>query len=295
MRIALFYFSGSGNTKTVALKWKDSISSLGFECDLFNIEKDDFDFNNVNQYDKIGFAYPVHAFNAPKNVWKYAKRFPKLENEKKVFLLMVSGEPLNMNHSSGNKMLRILRRRNYKLENDYHYVMPYDLVFRHTEKRAAIMFETMNKLVPIDAYHYLVEGKKENTKKLHLVGWFIWLLRIEQWFAGVNGKLFRINKKKCIKCMKCVNNCPVKNIEYRDGKFIFHSQCLMCTRCAFHCPTDAFSIGILNSWKVNKPYSFKIPEIEEKDRHPKYCKKSYIRYYKEADEKIQNFEKRSAL
>ena len=74
MRIALFYFSGSGNTKTVALKWKDSISSLGFECDLFNIEKDEFDFNNVNQYDKIGFAYPVHAFNAPKNVWKYWKQ-----------------------------------------------------------------------------------------------------------------------------------------------------------------------------------------------------------------------------
>ena len=295
MKIAIFYFSGTGNTELTAKKWKESASALGIDVDLFKIEKDEFDFSKIEEYEKIGFAYPVHAFNTPENVWRYAKKFPKLENPKKIFLIMVSGEYLAMNHSSGRKMLRILKRRNYILENDYHYIMPYNLVFRHTEERATRMFNTMNELVPIDVEEYLVEGKMHRTRKLHLVGFFIFALRIEQWFSGWNGKLFKVNNKKCIKCMKCVNNCPTQNIKFVDGKFKFDNRCLMCARCAFYCPADAFSIGILNSWRVNKPYLFKETDLVEKDKHPLYCKNSYIRYYKEATERIENFKKRKAI
>ena len=288
MKVAIFYFSGTGNTEKVVRKWKESSESFGVSIDLVKIEKDDFDFSKINEYDKIGFAYPIHAFNAPENVWKYAKKFPKIENSKKVFVIMVSGEYMTINHSSSKKLLRILKRRNYVLESDYHYIMPYNMIFRHTEARATRMYETMNKLVPIDAKEYLVDNKPHLIKKHHFVGWFIFILRIEQWFSGVNGRLFKVNKKKCIKCMKCVNNCPVKNIEYVNGKFKFHGNCLLCTRCSFNCPTDAFSIGILNSWRVNKPYSFKPVDYQEVDKHKRYCKKSYERYYKEAEARINS-------
>lgn len=288
MKVAIFYFSGTGNTEKVVRKWKESSELFGVSIDLFKIEKDDFDFSRISEYDKIGFAYPIHAFNAPENVWKYAKKFPKVENSKKVFVIMVSGEYMTINHSSSKKLLRILKRRNYVLESDYHYIMPYNMIFRHTEARATRMYETMNKLVPIDAKEYLVDNKPHLIKKHHFVGWFIFLLRIEQWFSGVNGRLFKVNKKKCIKCMKCVNNCPVKNIEYVNGKFKFHGNCLLCTRCSFNCPTDAFSIGILNSWRVNKPYSFKPVDYQEVDKHKRYCKKSYERYYKEAEARINS-------
>ena len=288
MKVAIFYFSGTGNTEKVVRKWKESSESFGVSIDLVKIEKDDFDFSKINEYDKIGFAYPIHAFNAPENVWKYAKKFPKIENSKKVFVIMVSGEYMTINHSSSKKLLRILKRRNYVLESDYHYIMPYNMIFRHTEARATRMYETMNKLVPIDAKEYLVDNKPHLIKKHHFVGWFIFILRIEQWFSGVNGRLFKVNKKKCIKCMKCVNNCPVKNIEYVNGKFKFHGDCLLCTRCSFNCPTDAFSIGILNSWRVNKPYSFKPVDYQEVDKHKRYCKKSYERYYKEAEARINS-------
>lgn len=291
MKIALFYFSGTGNTEKVVKKWKESASSFDVLIDLVKIENDDFDFLLINQYDKIGFAYPIHAFNAPENVWRYAKKFPALENSKKLFIIMVSGEYMTINHSSSKKLLRILKKKNYILESDYHYLMPYNMIFRHTEKRAFEMYDTMNKIVPIDVKNYLQKGEVHLLKKHKCVGWFIWLLRIEQWFSGVNGRLFKINKKKCIKCMKCVNNCPTKNITFKDGKFSFGNNCLLCTRCSFNCPTDAFSIAVLNGWRVNKPYAFKNPDYIEKDKHPHYCKKSYIRYFKEAQQKIENLEK----
>ncbi len=281
MKIALFYFSGTGNTKTVVNRWKDEASKFDSNIELFDIEKSPK--VELTQYDKIGFAYPIHAFNAPENVWRFAKTLPRLEKPIPLFIIMVSGEYMTINHSSASKLRRILKRKNIIFESDYHYLMPYNLVFRHTELRAYQMYKAMNDIVPIDIKEYLIDNKPHKLKKLHLMGWFIFLLRIEQWFSPLNGKLYRVNMKKCIKCMKCVEACPVHNIEFKDDKFIFHNKCLLCARCSFNCPKDAFKIGILNGWRVNKPYAFKEVNVEEKDKHPYYCKRSYKRYFKEIE------------
>ena len=286
MKVCIFYFSGTGNTELTVKKWQSEAQKNGIDCRLFKIEENHKEPVDVNEFDRIGFAYPIHAFNAPKNVWKFANNIKKADEAKQAFVIMVSGEYMNLNHSSDNKLKRIIKRRNLIINSEYHYLMPYNMIFRHTEKRAFQMYQTMNALVPLDVQDYLVDNKPHKLRKHHLVGWLIWMFRIEQLFAPVNGKTFKINKKKCIKCMKCVNACPTHNIEFKDGKFKFHNHCLCCTRCSFNCPTNAFSIGLLTSWKVNGRYQFKEPEVEEVDKHPKYCKKSYIRYYKEAEERL---------
>ena len=288
MKVAILYFSGTGNTELCVKKWKKSAEALGINVDLYKIESVNANDIDISQYDKVGFGYPIHAFNAPKNVWKYAKKVAKQNKKIPLFAIMCSGEYMNLNHSSFGKTKRILKRRGFVFESEYHYVMPYNMIFRHTEARALQMFETMNKLVPIDVKEYLVDNKPHKLKHCHLVGWLIFLFRIEQPFAPINGKLYKVKKDKCIKCMKCVNNCPTHNIEFKDGKFKFHNHCLCCTRCSFNCPTDAFKIALLNSWRVNKPYAFKPLDIDEKDRHPRYCRRSYKRYFGEAAQRIEN-------
>ena len=286
MKIAIYYFSGTGNTELTVKKWQSEASKHNIDCQLFKIEENPKEEVDVSSFDKIGIAYPIHAFNAPKNVNKFVNLIKKVDEKKDAFVIMVSGEYMNLNHSSDNKLARILKRRNLIVNSEYHYLMPYNMIFRHTEKRAFQMYETMNALVPLDVEDYLLTNKSHKLKKHHLVGWLTWTFRIEQVFAPVNGKTFKINKKKCVKCMMCVKNCPTNNIEFVDGKFKFHNHCLCCTRCSFNCPTNAFSIGLLTGWKVNGKYKFKNPEVEEVDKHPRYCKKSYIRYYKEAEERL---------
>lgn len=69
-------------------------------------------------------------------------------------------------------------------------------------------------------------------------------------------------------------NCPVGNIKTDgNGKFSFGGDCVMCARCSFNCPTNAFDIGMLNGWKVNGRYSYKLPEKPEEDKHAWYCKR----------------------
>ena len=286
MKILLMSFSGTGNTTLCGEFLKNHFEECGHQVDHYQIkESNSFDYD-INDYDLVGFGYPIHAFNAPSNVNKFVKRIKKVEEKKPAFVLMVSGEYMTLNHSSDNKMKRILNRRNILIDSEYHYIMPYNMIFRHTEKRAYQMYKTMNALSELDVKDYLIDNKCHKLAKHKGVGWLIWMFRIEQPFAPVNGKTFKINKKKCVKCMQCVKNCPTHNIEFKDGKFKFHNHCLCCTRCSFNCPTNAFSIGLLTGWKVNGKYKFQEPTIEEVDKHPKYCKKSYIRYYKEADERL---------
>lgn len=291
MKIAIYYFSGTGNTELVCKKWAEEAKKHHVECDLFKVEDVKEEKVDVSNYDKVGIAYPIHAFNAPKVLWKFTTRIAKLSAKKPAFIIMVSGEYMTLNHSSDYKVARILKRRNLVIESEYHYLMPYNMIFRHTEKRAYEMYKTMLALSELDVKEYLSENKPHKLKKHLSVHFIIWLIRIEQLYAPLYGKMLRIKKKKCIKCMKCVNSCPLNNIKYADGKFKFGWHCTLCARCSFNCPTNAFSCGFLQLWKVNGRYKFKEPEIEEIDKHKRYCKKSYLRYYKEASERLNQIEK----
>ncbi len=63
---------------------------------------------------------------------------------------------------------------------------------------------------------------------------------------------------------------------------------MMCTRCSFNCPTSAINIGILNAWKVNKPYAYKDGYHNEADKHKNYCKKAYERYFDNIEKRLKD-------
>ena len=103
------------------------------------------------------------------------------------------------------------------------------------------------------------------------------LCKIENKGMALNGRLYKVDEKKCMKCGKCYRNCPVNNIAYENGKFHFGGNCLGCARCAFSCPTDAINTGVLNFMKVNGEYDFNtdFSDVEI----PKFCNKSYREYF----------------
>ena len=276
MKIAILYFSGSGNTELIVRKRKEEATSLNNDVDLFRIENNPE--INYENYDKVCFAYPIHAFNAPKIVLRFAKSIKKQTKKIDYFVIMVSGEYLKLNNSSSSKLNSLLKHRNFKLISEYHYLMPYNMIFRHADEMAFKMKEAIDVLLPNDVRNIL-NNKNNKLSKLPLIRPLIWAFRIEQIFAPINGKTFKIDNEKCIKCMKCVNACPVHNIDFKDDKFIFHNKCLMCTRCSFNCPKDAFNIGLLNGWRVNGRYSFINNNDLESNKHKNYCKNSYKKYF----------------
>ncbi|MGN0804124.1 MAG: EFR1 family ferrodoxin [Candidatus Coproplasma sp.] len=286
MKIGIFYFSGTGNTAKIADLYRQIFENEGHSCELFTLPlKEEADFSS---FDMLGIGYPIHGFNAPKLVLDFAKKLPKRKDGFKTFIFKSSGEPVKMSRVSSLKLIQILKRRGYKVTNEYQYVMPYNMIFRHTDHMAFKFWQTAQSLAPIDCKD-IINGVERHEKKFFMGHFFAFVMRIEYWGFHFNG-LFYKARKGCIGCGKCARECPVGNIEMKDGKPDFKSHCIMCARCSFNCPVNCIRIGLFDSWRVNGAYSFKDGDPNEKNGHENYCKKAYDRYFKEAQERISSAE-----
>lgn len=271
MKVSICYFSGTGNTLKVAETLKCELASLGTEVEMLSIEKKEKYLSS----DALVIAYPVWGFGAPKVVTDYVKALK--EDVVKAYFLKTSGEPLSLNDASSIELAKILTKKGYMVSGEYHFIMPYNMVFRHTDELASKMFKTAKERMS-SVSSEIRNGRVKpilyplRARVMHAI------CGIEHVGMKLNGNLYTVNKKRCINCNRCVNDCPQKNITIKDGKFHFGPSCIGCARCAFCCPTDAINTGILNFLKVNGKYDFSSDDTLA--TLPKYCKKSYKQYFK---------------
>ena len=122
----------------------------GAECKYVSIEKD-CEVRNPNEFDRIVIGYPVHAFNAPQPVFDFIKRLPECCGERLVYLIKTSGEPLKLNDGSCAHVYDLLKKKGYKVAGEYHYVMPYNMIFRHSDGMAARMWQAAARRIPFEA------------------------------------------------------------------------------------------------------------------------------------------------
>lgn len=160
MKNAVIYvFSGTGNTLKIARAYADEFFSRGVSCKIHILEKDGIlRFPPPQDFDLAGLAYPIHAFNAPYVVHRFAAALPDLPY-KEYFIIKSSGEPLAINNISSGSLVAKLEKKGYFLTNEYHYVMPYNMIFRHPDGMAARMWDSAKLLCAADAKEIL-DGKK---------------------------------------------------------------------------------------------------------------------------------------
>lgn len=284
MKNAVIYvFSGTGNTLKIAQAHSDEFFRLGINCEIHILEKDGIkSFPPPTSFDLMGIAYPIHAFNAPYILHRFANALPFLDF-KEYFLLKSSGEPLAINNASSVSLVAKLEKKGYFLTNEYHYVMPYNMIFRHSDGMATKMWDTARRLCRIDAKE-IADGKKSFLKYFPFGSAISALFRIEHPAMKINGRHFKVSDK-CTKCGKCAANCPVGNISVLD-KVKFGNKCVMCARCSFNCPENAIHIGLLNGWKVHGAYDFQSKENDFQRNIPRFLNAAYEKYFKRAEEKI---------
>lgn len=270
-RIGIYVFSGTGNTLKCAKALETALTEQGAAVRLHEIA----DGSETAAERDLVLCYPVYGFNMPRILKTFCRNLATGGN---VWFLKTSGEPLHLNDNSSAQMIRILKKKGYRIKGEFHYIMPYNMVFRHTDETASLMWKTAEERIP-EAAQMIAEGVETPIRSPFSAKSISALCRIEHWFYPKNGRLFRVDQIKCVRCMKCVNSCPTKNISFEDGKFRFGKNCIGCVRCSFRCPTEAIRIGLIDFMRVNGPYDF--------TRDPKgaaigrYCKKAYRRYFSE--------------
>ncbi len=270
MKINIYYFSGTYNTLKVAQTLQERLSNLGAETTLADISR----APAYSFADTLIIAYPVYGFNPPSIVINFVKDLPL--DVAQAYLIKTSGEPLKLNDASSQPLVKMLKKKGYKVMGEYHYVMPYNMIFKHTDEMATKMLKTAIVRIESDSLEIL-HGVFKPISMPFISQVMRTICSVEHVGMRLNGKLYKVDTTKCIRCNLCHNGCPTKNISVKNGSFKFGGNCLGCARCAFHCPTDAITTGLLNFLKVNGKYNFNADDC--KAIIPKYCKKSYERYF----------------
>lgn len=294
MKFLFCVFSGTGNTMLATNFLATNLKEYGHEVDIHIVTRPYGQLPDVEQYDIIGLGYPIHAFNAPKIFVDFCHLLPRVSNKKKIFFYKTSGEPFKVNDASSYFIYRHLKKKNYQMILEEHFLMPYNLVFRYKDSLAKQMYlytKAMAKVMAIKLDKGIEE--KPHFNLIFILNALIFHI---QWFgAFINGPLMHRKKKRCIKCGLCAKNCPTHNIKMTEEGPKFGWKCSMCMRCAFYCPKDAITIGFLNLWRVNGSYQFdkllkdeNIPSIFVDAKRKGYFK-LFRKYYRNADKKLQEY------
>ncbi len=274
MKVLLCLFSGTGNTRRVGERFRDELIAKGVEAEVYSIKKG-APMPATEGLDALVVGYPIHAFNAPRGALAFMKRLPASDGLP-VWLLRTSGEPSKLNDAAGITPKRILKKKGYRVSGEFSYVMPYNIMFRHSDGMAARMWKSAELRIPGDA-ETLIAGMGTLCKVNALRRLVAFTLRIEHSAMPLVGRHFRPTEK-CVGCGKCARVCPQNNIKMVDDRPVFGKNCTGCMACAFCCPEDAVKISIFNSWRVNGGYAFD-GEPASDDEVCRYCHKMYLRYF----------------
>ena len=280
----IYVFSGTGNTLKVA---REYAKALGVETMICSMTSSFDELPSPEGFALVGIGYPVHAFNAPHIVEKFV-RWLKCDSRKPLFLFHTGGEGLCLNDSSSASIRHILGRC-FDILSERHYVMPYNMIFRHSDAMVKHMVTYMRRLVPLHAKSIL-SCQHERFRLMPLRHLLSVILRIEWIYARVQGRYMKAGME-CSGCGLCVRSCPMGNIRMEDGRPVFGNDCMLCVRCSFSCPDNAVSIGLLNGWKVNGPYDFDriMNDVAINDMIPiTELTFLYRGYYKKAERLVRN-------
>lgn len=292
MNCLLLYYTGTFNTRYVTNHLRERLVTEGWNVETYEIDPLNNERLDLSKFDIVGLGYPIYGYCAPYAFLKFIRKqkFPK---GMRVFIYKNSGETQRANDASSKYVLRKLRRDRVRMENEYHFMMPYNIHFRFDDYLVKEILTMDGKLMDILVYE--VKNEIPNFKPYSLWPRIVSsVVSRPQYIGGdVNSFLYKVDKEKCINCNLCINRCPTKNI-YRDADntIRFHHNCLMCMRCSFYCPKDAIYIGFLDDWgwRVNGGYDFK--KIEQIQLDKPYITdkttgffKCYIRAYKNINDR----------
>ncbi len=248
-KIAIFYFSGTGNAKKIA-DWISVFAvKKNIECQLFNIAKTDLKVIEPIAADTlIIFLSPIHGFNYPKMVLKFIKHFPKGKNS--IVL---------MNTRAGMKICRfvtpgltgvafmlsslILKIKGYKIKGQIPFDMPSNWISVHPamkHKSVNFLFRRNHERLENHCSR-IFSGKTDFQANrdiiqdvliapvsflYYLAGRFIFA---KSYYASID----------CDNCGLCINNCPVKSIKLVYKRPYWTFNCESCMKCMNNCPKNA--------------------------------------------------------
>ncbi len=246
----IFYFSGTGNTRWAAQQLAERTDEqLVFIPDV--IDSDCRFALQANE--RLGFVFPVHGWRPPKLVRNFIKKLTISQAEETdsthyTYMLCTAGDSIGRTKEIFEQDLA---GRGLTLHAAFSILMPESYVGLpmmdvDTEPKEIAKLHQAWDDICLYATHIYNKVETEHLTRGPLPWFFSG--PVGSYFVNrlVTDKKFHVNTDTCIKCGRCAEVCPVKDIEGGKGKtptWIHNGKCLTCFACYHHCPTHAIEFG----------------------------------------------------
>jgi ferredoxin len=248
-KLIIYYFSGTGNAKYAAHTIADNASKNGIDSSVVNIaDSNKHVFSEFDSNHLVGFCYPTYGFNAPPNMIKFIRKFPKGKAD--TFVLNTrAGMKLSKLHLPGIGGVAlwlpaiILKFKGYKPIGFRPIDLPSNWISLHPGLRKKVKDS-----IVINCTKTLENFTAKIIQKKPVLNGFLWLpidlallpISFGYYFFG----RFALSKTffasyKCNNCNLCIKQCPVKAIKGLNNRPYWSYTCESCMKCMNNCPQRA--------------------------------------------------------
>jgi len=250
--IIIYYFSGTGNSKNVALWLSKVATENNIDCKLFNIAQiDRLNIEKPNPEALIVFVSPIHGFNYPPVMLHFIMRFPKGKNNV-VLMNTRAGMLIGKYVTPGLTGIAFyisslfLKLKGFSIKAIYPVDLPSNWISLHpglNDRTIKFIQEKVKERV-IKFSNKILSGKSDYKALIEIQDIFFLPISILYYFVGrfIFAKTFYASSD-CNKCDLCVEACPVKAIIKVDKRPFWTFNCESCMKCMGNCPKKAIETG----------------------------------------------------
>jgi ferredoxin len=242
----IFYFSGTGNARQVALWLSEFAREKGIDCRLMDIAKTDMLLTEtIDPEALIIFISPIHGFNYPKITLTFIRNFMK-GNNRVVLMNTRGGMKIGNFVTPGLTGIAFflssfwLRRKGYKIMGTIPFDMPSNWISLHPALNSRTVKFLHRKNYERVRFHAdkIFSGKSDFHSRRDIIqDILIFPVSFGYYIAGrfILAKSFYANIT-CDNCGICIQGCPVKAIKTIQNKPFWTLKCESCMKCMNNCP-----------------------------------------------------------
>lgn len=226
----IFYFSGTGNSKWVAKNIAERINDKVYDISKLN------EIPEIKKEKQIGLVFPIYAWGIPEPMILFVKKL--IKSNAFTFGICTCGADAGI---ALKKLSKI-----YQLDSCYSVIMPSNYIIgEDIEKECIILNKIENAKKEIDKISREIMQKQKiyrvNEGKYPKLKSTIVNTGFNKF--GRTTKPFYVDKEKCNGCGLCAKSCPASTITLVDGNPIWDTKCYQCLRCINYCPQKAIQYG----------------------------------------------------
>lgn len=250
LKVAIFWFSGTGNTAWVANNICNVFELRGYDCQNYNIERLDLAKNGpiIKEADICGFGYPIYGSDLPVPMKDFILKLNNNEG-KKSFVFCTQWLWSGDGAAEGR---RYLQTKGFFCLWGEHFLMPNNVcitqsnILPFTNDPAKISrYLKRNQQKCYRFASIIMNGEKffrGSNYLAYLSGYYLQRMFFKKNFYRFQNDI-GFSDDRCTKCAKCVKMCPVNNLkkDIKTGRMLTSGNCILCLRCYNFCSESAIT------------------------------------------------------